>query len=316
MVNRSDILNARILIVDDQHANVRLLERTLQVAGYTSVSSTMNPFEVCQLHQENAYDLILLDLLMPGMDGFEVMEGLKEIDAGGYLPVLVVTVQPDHKLRALQAGAKDFLSKPFDLVEVQARVYNMIEVRLLHKEALEFAKSMEALALHDALTGLANRRLLDERASLALAHARRNTTNMAIVFLDLDGFKPVNDTYGHDVGDALLTMAAERLVNAVREEDTVARLGGDEFVIALWEIRDADNATIVGSKLMAAMSEPYSIQGHELCVSASAGFAIYPEHGENVESLMKSADLALYDAKREGKNAYRISEPTDLATSA
>ena len=143
MVSSSDIQNARILVVDDLEANVRLLKRTLCGAGYTSVASTMNPYEVCDLHRKNRYDLILLDLQMPGMDGFQVMEGLKEIEAGGYLPVLVVTAQPDHKLRALQSGAKDFVSKPFDLVEVQARVCNMIEVRLLHTETKNHAKILE-----------------------------------------------------------------------------------------------------------------------------------------------------------------------------
>ena len=121
MISSTDILHGKILVVDDLEANVRLLERTLRGAGYASVASTMNPYEVCELHRKNRYDLILLDLQMPGMDGFQVMEGLKEIEAGGYLPVLVVTAQPDHKLRALQAGAKDFVSKPFDLVEVLTR---------------------------------------------------------------------------------------------------------------------------------------------------------------------------------------------------
>ena len=112
MVTESDILNAGILIVDDQAANVGLFERLLREAGYTRVASTMNPHEVCELHRKNRYDLILLDLLMPAMDGFQVMKSLKEIEADGYLPVLVITAQPDHKLRALKAGARDFVSKP------------------------------------------------------------------------------------------------------------------------------------------------------------------------------------------------------------
>jgi adenylate cyclase len=134
MVSHSDILHAPILVVDDQEANVLLLDRMLRGAGYTSIASTMDPRQVCELHQKNRYSLILLDLQMPGMDGFQVMEGLKEIEMGGYLPVLVITAQPDHKLRALKAGAKDFVSKPFDLAEVLMRVQNMLEVRLLHLE--------------------------------------------------------------------------------------------------------------------------------------------------------------------------------------
>jgi PAS domain S-box-containing protein len=132
MISHSDILNAKILIVDDLKANVRLLEQMLIGAGYTCVASTMDPHEVCALHQKNHYDLILLDLLMPHMDGFSVLENLKFIEPDRYVPVLVITAQPGHKLRALQAGAKDFISKPFDLVEVKARIHNMLEVRLLY----------------------------------------------------------------------------------------------------------------------------------------------------------------------------------------
>lgn len=142
-VPESQILNASILIVDDQEANVSLLEQLLREAGYTRVASIMNPHEVCALHRNNRYDLILLDLQMPGMDGFQVIEALKTNDADGYLPVLVITAQPGHKLRALQAGAKDFISKPFDLVEVRTRIHNMLEVRLLYKTLENYSKVLE-----------------------------------------------------------------------------------------------------------------------------------------------------------------------------
>ena len=142
-----DILNASILIVDDQEANVRLLEQMLRDAGYARISSTMNPHEVCELHRKNRYDLILLDLQMPGMDGFQVLEGLKEIETDGYLPVLVITAQPGHKLRALQAGAKDFISKPFDLTEVKTRIHNMLEVRLLYRKLENYNKVLEQTVL-------------------------------------------------------------------------------------------------------------------------------------------------------------------------
>jgi len=134
MINSNDILHGKILIVDDRKSNILLLDRILRGAGYVSVASTMDSSEACELHRKNRYDLILLDLQMPGMDGFQVMEGLKAIELDGYLPVLVITAQPGNKLRALQAGAKDFISKPFDLAEVLARVHNMLEVRLLHTE--------------------------------------------------------------------------------------------------------------------------------------------------------------------------------------
>jgi CheY-like chemotaxis protein len=138
-----DILNGSILIVDDQPVNVQLLEQLLAGAGYTQVSSTTHPLEVAALHAKHRYDLILLDLKMPGMDGFQVMEALKEDRQDKYLSVIVLTAEPAHKLRALQAGAKDFISKPFDLLEVKTRIRNALEVRLLYKKLENYSKLLE-----------------------------------------------------------------------------------------------------------------------------------------------------------------------------
>jgi len=146
-VGLPQILDASILIVDDLQANVLLLEKMLSNAGHTGVSSTMDPHEVCELHRKNHYDLILLDLMMPGMDGFSVLEGLKAIDAEGYVPVLMITAQPGHKLRALKAGARDFISKPFDLVEVRTRIHNMLEVRLLYRALADHNEKLEQTVL-------------------------------------------------------------------------------------------------------------------------------------------------------------------------
>jgi diguanylate cyclase (GGDEF)-like protein len=129
---------------------------------------------------------------------------------------------------------------------------------------------------------------------------------MAVIYLDLDGFKQINDTLGHDAGDILLGMVASRLVDTVRQEDTVARLGGDEFVIALWGLSNGDGVTELVSKVVQAVSRPYSIQGYGVRMTASVGVSIYPIHGDEVGMLMKSADLALYEAKHTGKNDYRI----------
>lgn len=143
MISNKEILNASILIVDDQPANVLLLGELLRDAGYSCVASTSDPYAVSELHRNNRFDLILLDLQMPGMDGFEVMEQLKTIEPDSYLPVLVITAQPDHKLRALACGAKDFVAKPFDLVEVQTRIRNMLEVRLLYKKLEAYNRQLE-----------------------------------------------------------------------------------------------------------------------------------------------------------------------------
>lgn len=142
-VSETDILGASILIVDDQESNVVLLERLLGDAGYRNVSSTTRSGDVCAMHRKHSYDLILLDLQMPGVDGFEVMAGLKANDADAYLPVLVVTAQPGHRLRALQVGAKDFVSKPFDLIEVKTRIRNMLEVRLVYRKLANYSAMLE-----------------------------------------------------------------------------------------------------------------------------------------------------------------------------
>ena len=147
MISADDIFNSSILIVDDQEPNISLLEQLLGEAGYAHVTSSMNPQEVCALHRKNHYDLILLDLQMPGMDGFQVMEGLKTNTTDRYLPVIVLTAQPGHKLHALQAGAKDFISKPFDLVEVKTRIHNMLEVRLLYKQLENYNQVLEQTVL-------------------------------------------------------------------------------------------------------------------------------------------------------------------------
>jgi PAS domain S-box-containing protein len=147
MLEAIEILNASILIVDDQEANVMLLEQMLLNEGYTNITTTLDPRTVHGLHAARRFDLILLDLQMPGMDGFEVIEALKDIEQGSYLPVLVITAQPAHKLRALKAGAKDFVSKPFDFVEVQTRIYNMLEVRLLYRRLNDHNRLLEQTVL-------------------------------------------------------------------------------------------------------------------------------------------------------------------------
>jgi PleD family two-component response regulator len=143
MISDSNILNAKILIIDDHYANVTLLERILHHAGYTTVSSTIDPYAVCKLHRANHYDLILLDINMSGIDGFQILNELKEIETDSYLPVIVITADPNYKLRALAEGAIDFIAKPFDIGEAQARIYNMLKVRLMYNELKNLRKANE-----------------------------------------------------------------------------------------------------------------------------------------------------------------------------
>jgi len=199
MISEQEILNAGILIVDDQQSNVQLLGEMLRDAGYACITSTTDPYAVYALHQQNRYELILLDMQMPGMDGFQVMESLKEIETDGYLPVLVITAQPSHKLRALAAGAKDFVSKPFDLVEVQTRIHNMLEVRLLYKKLGNYNKVLEQT-------------VLERTAELRASEARfRRLTELCSDWYweqDKDGhftmiYGPVHEMLGIRVNDTL-----------------------------------------------------------------------------------------------------------------
>ena len=189
MIGASEVLAGKILIVDDQEGNVRLLERALGDAGYTGLSSTNDPHQVRELHRSNRYDLILLDLVMPGLDGFQVMDQLRELEQDGYLPVLVITAEPDHKLRALRAGARDFVSKPLDLAEVVARVQNLLEVRLLHVEtkrlydqvvAEQAAQQLLEVALLESRTA-ADRAELEHQRALARAALKADEPKGLIV---------------------------------------------------------------------------------------------------------------------------------------
>jgi diguanylate cyclase (GGDEF)-like protein len=291
------ILDASILIVDDQESNVSLLEQLLSAAGYTHVTSTMNPHGVCAMHRDNNYDLILLDLQMAGMDGFQVMVGLKTSQSESYLPVIVLTAEPEHKLRALQAGAKDFISKPFDLIEVKTRIHNMLEVRLLYKELEKSNKVLEQKALHDSTTGLPNRDLFNDRLTHAIAMAKRHAWTLAVMFLDLDRFKYINDTHGHAVGDRVLKEVAKRLLGHTRDEDTVCRNGGDEFLYLLINPQGSENIRRIADTLLQSIEQPIDVGDLKPIVKTSIGIAVYPDDGTTGEQLIRNADTAMYRAK-------------------
>lgn len=317
MVSQADILAAPILIVDDQVANVHLLKQILLDAGYLHVSFTQNPREVLDLHSRHPYALILLDIQMPGMDGFKVMACLKELEHSSYAPILAITAHPEHKLRALASGAQDFISKPFDVAEVKARVCNLVEVRLLYKHLEESNRALESMALHDALTGLPNRRLLMDRVHQAMVSSSRIASHGAVMFLDLDNFKHLNDTLGHDVGDILLQQVASRMQACVREGDSVSRLGGDEFVVLLTalgpnEQQASVQANLIARKILDAFGQPFLLGPHRHDCTASLGLVIFK--GENVsqEELLRQADTAMYQAKTAGGDQTKYFVPEQL----
>jgi two-component system cell cycle response regulator len=314
MIKRAQIREAKLLVVDDNSENVELLLAVLAEAGYSDVSSTSISSEVADLHAQHCYDLILLDMQMPGMNGLEVIQALRNVEQNAYVPVIAITANPSYKIAALQAGARDFIVKPFELAEVHQRIHNLLEVRLLYKKVAEQGRLQKQLALHDALTGLPNRRLLEDRIETALRHAHRSERMMAVLYMDLDGFKAINDTHGHECGDRMLQMVADRLSGVTRQQDTVARIGGDEFIMLLPDLGDMNDVTRPALKVLDVLALPFNIKGLCLQVTASIGIAAYPVDGDGAADLLLRADQALYDAKRAGRNRFHIATLANTST--
>ena len=170
----------------------------------------------------------------------------------------------------------------------------------------EFEERIRHLAHFDALTGLPNRALLTDRMHQAMTLARREQGTLAVIFMDLDKFKPVNDTFGHDIGDLLLKEVSSRLLGSIRASDTVARIGGDEFVVLLPSIEQQQDAVLVARKMLHALNRPFEIAGHTLQISSSIGIAVYPEHADNEKLLLINADVAMYHAKKNGRNNFMV----------
>lgn len=302
----ADILNASILIVDNQAPDIQLLKSILTSAGYTAVTSTLNSLEVCSLHRKHRYDLILLDLLMPGLDGFGVLAGLKEIETHAYLSVLVLTGEPKYMVRALQSGAKDFVGKPFNAVEVLTRIHNLLEVRLLYKEA---ERKLRYLERYDSLTGLPNRKLFYESLGKALDQAAEHHWTVSVLAVDIDRFKNINDTLGHSLGDELLRQCGDRLRGCVRFSDTLARLGGDEFGLILLTPKKPEDCNVVAGNVREALRRPFDLDGHEITITASIGVTFYPLDSMDPGTLVRNSDTAMHRAKDAGRDTYRFYTP-------
>jgi diguanylate cyclase (GGDEF)-like protein len=215
--------------------------------------------------------------------------------------VIVLTAQPAHKLRALRAGARDFISKPFELVDVTTRIRNMLEVRLLYKKLENYNKVLEQRTLHDSTTGLPNRDLFDDRLTHAIALAKRHAWTLAVMFLDLDRLKYVNDTHGHAVGDGVLKEVAKRLLEHARDEDTVCRNGGDEFLYLLMNPQGNDNIERIVGTLLETIGKPIDVGDLQSAITASIGVAVYPASGATGEQLIRNADIAMYRAKKHSR---------------
>jgi diguanylate cyclase (GGDEF)-like protein len=245
----------------------------------------------------------VVDLFLPDSQGIETFDTL--FDAAVRIPILILSRSRDEDIArlAVQCGAQDYLLKDrLDGHSLSKAVNNMLE-RAAYAEAL-FVESERAsyLAQHDFLTELPNRLLLNDRLTQAIAAARRHGVSLAVLFVDVDHFKCINDSLGHTVGDQLLKSIARRLVPCVRTSDTVSRHGGDEFVVLLSEVARADHAALSADKILAALRAPHRIEDRDLRITASVGIGVYPDDGTDAETLLKNADRALLHAKENGRN--------------
>ncbi len=288
---------AKILMVDDRPEDLAALEALLAPLGHGLVQAHSGEEALGQLLRHE-FALILLDVQMPGMDGFETAAHIKQRARTCHIPIIFVTAfdeDSQEALRGYTVGAVDYVSKPFHPTVLRSKVSVFLDLHRLRREAEELAHR----ALHDALTELPNRVLLADRLELALARLRRRPTRLAVTFIDLDGFKQVNDRWGHEIGDRVLKVVAERLRRVVRPSDTLARFGGDEFTVLSEDLADERAATEIADRLARAVGEPVPLgNGSDVHLRASIGVAFATGPDDSPETLIREADFAMYRAKR------------------
>ena len=313
------------LVVDDEPVLRLLLQKAMEADGFHVTTADCGKAALEVLRQQQP-DLLLLDVMMPDMDGFAVCAELRTRPETAHLPIVMLTALSDHDSiqKAYQAGATDFLTKPINFSILSHRLNYILRAKRTADKLRASEQQVRKLAFYDEITGLPNRSLLSDRLEQILKEAKRHQRQFAVLFLDLDQFKRVNDTLGHDAGDELLREVAQRLKACVRSSDViahecgdsqvkelsksnlVARLGGDEFVVVLEEIHNAKDAAIVARRISAALSKPIRLKLSEVRVGCSIGMSVYPLDGEQSSDLLKNADAAMYHVKSRGRNGYEF----------
>jgi diguanylate cyclase (GGDEF)-like protein len=348
-VEKNGAQRPRILIVDDISDNRAVLTRRFQRRGFDVVESD-NGLTAIELIDKDPFDLVLLDVMMPGIDGIETLKRIRSQRSASALPVIMVTAKSESAniVDALELGANDYVTKPVDFAVALARVNTQIsrkraeqavarvndELRKANEDLerrveertsrlidanqrlkVEIADREESqarsqyLAYHDSLTGLGNRLLFKEQLEEALKDVSVTPHPLAVLFLDLDGFKAVNDTLGHSVGDLLLKSVAAKLRDILPRTDRIARLGGDEFAILQMSVAQPASSIALAEKIIEIVGQPCSVDGHDVTVGASVGVAVAHPGDVNTETFLKSADLAMYSAKADGRGTYRMFDP-------
>src|SRR5215211_2055117 len=302
---------SRILIVDDHEDNIELLRARLEARGYR-IDTAMDGEQALAHVARTTPDLILLDVMMPRIDGFEVVRRLKSDKSLPFIPIILQTAldSTEHKVEGLDAGADDYITKPINFAELEARVKSMLRIKRLQdaleareRELSEVNSQLLKMAQTDSLTELDNRRYLEQRLDEMFEHSRRLREPVAVVLCDLDRFKSVNDTYGHQVGDVVLKELARILKKEAREIDRVGRYGGEEFMLLLpGTVLDA--AVTFAERVRKRIERhTFSFPGGSLSRTASFGVSGWPHPKiKACDSLVRAADDALYVAKEMGRN--------------
>jgi diguanylate cyclase len=299
----------KVLLVEDSEADAGLALHELQRGG-VPCESVRVAAEAAFRHELAQFQphIILSDFSMPGFDGLSALALARELAPD--VPFIFVsgTIGEENAIQALHGGATDYVLKG-NLLRLPSAVDRALREAETRKARRRAEERLHRLAHYDALTGLPNRHLFEDRLELALATAQRCDWRVGVMYIDLDDFKAVNDSFGHATGDRLLAHIAQCLRRAVRSGDTVARIGGDEFGAILPMLKRVEDAQVVARKLIAALARPVEIDGHALTGSASTGIAIYPWDAEDARGLVRVADLAMYLAKQQGGGNHRFYDP-------
>lgn len=306
--------HVKVLLIEDNTGDARLIQEMLRDAEMASGGTfSCNIVYVERLSSGIArlalggIDVVILDLSLPDAHGFDMFGDARLSIPRA--PVIVLTGLEDEQIirTAMKRGAQDYLVKgKIDGGILVRAIRHAMERHRLLVELEEARKQEQHAALHDALTGLPNRQLFYDRLQQSIARAERYKEQFAVLFFDLDHFKEINDSLGHDVGDQLLLQVGKRLLNSFRKSDTVARLGGDEFLALLHHIALDDDAVKSTQHALGLLAKSYIIKDMDLKISASIGIAMYPKDGHDVHTIIHHADMAMYEAKEKGGNKYRF----------
>ena len=294
----------RILIVDDDASSVRLVAETLEGLGF-AIDTAADGVQALEKVRQSTPDLLILDVMMPRMNGLEVCRIVKSMSTDSFVPIILVTVQGDvdSKIMGLKLGADDYLAKPFNPLELRARVLSMLRIKALQDKINSKRRDLEALSVTDDLTGLFNHRALQQRLKDEFSRAQRYNDPLSVLMLDIDQFKEVNDRYGHLFGDRVLTDVAAILQKSMREIDVCARYGGDEFMVVLPQTHFSGSLTVADRIWRGVGAQEFQDGKVSAHLTISIGISFFPNKNvSSVEQLVRFADEALYQAKREGRN--------------